>query len=149
MPGSRAEQRRLAMVLLIRHASAGDRYAWEGDDRLRPLDERGLRQAHQLIELLEQYEITRLLSSPFLRCIQTVEPLAQARGFGIEIRNELSEERQHLDGPILVDSLQQVDAALSCHGGLSEAICGESQKKGEVFVLDGTVIVARLRAKGR
>lgn len=137
------------MVLLIRHASAGDRYEWEGDDRLRPLDERGRRQANQLVELLEQYEITRLLSSPFLRCIQTVEPLAQARGFDIEIRDELSEERQQVDGPTLVTSLHDRNAVLSCHGGLSEAICGESQKKAEVLVLDGTAVVTRVRGKGR
>jgi 8-oxo-dGTP diphosphatase len=137
------------VVLLIRHASAGDRYEWEGDDRLRPLDERGRRQANQLVELLEQYEITRLLSSPFLRCIQTVEPLAQARGFDIEIRDELSEERQQVDGPTLVTSLHDRNAVLSCHGGLSEAICGESQKKAEVLVLDGTAVVTRVRGKGR
>ena len=137
------------MILLVRHASAGDRYAWEGDDSLRPLDERGLRQADELVELLEQYEVTRVLSSPSLRCVQTVEPFAQARGLGIEIRDELSEERQGADGPTLVGSLQDVDAVLSCHGGLSDAICGESQKKAEVFVLDGTAIVRRLQAKGR
>jgi len=137
------------VVLLIRHASAGDRYEWEGDDRLRPLDERGRRQANQLVELLEQYKITRLLSSPFLRCIQTVEPLAQARGFDIEIRDELSEERQQVDGPTLVTSLHDRNAVLSCHGGLSEAICGESQKKAEVLVLDGTAVVTRVRGKGR
>jgi 8-oxo-(d)GTP phosphatase len=120
-----------------------------GDDRLRALDERGRRQANQLVELLDQYEVTRLLSSPFLRCIQTVEPLAQARGFDVEIRDELSEERQQVDGPTLVTSLHDGDATLSCHGGLSEAICGESQKKAEVLVLDGTAIVTRVRAKGR
>lgn len=137
------------MILLVRHASAGDRYEWEGDDRLRPLDERGRRQANELVELLEQYEVTRLYSSPALRCVQTVEPFAQARGFDIEIRDELSEQRQDLDGPTVVASLHDVDAVVSCHGGLSETICGESQKKAEVLVLDGTAIVTRLRAKGR
>jgi phosphohistidine phosphatase SixA len=137
------------VILLVRHASAGDRYEWEDDDRLRPLDERGRRQASQLVDLLEQYEVTRLFSSPALRCVQTVEPFAQARGFDLEVRDELSEERQDLDGPTFVASLHDVDAVLSCHGGLSEAICGESQKKGEVIVLDGTAIVTRLRAKGR
>ncbi|MGZ8693468.1 MAG: SixA phosphatase family protein [Gaiellaceae bacterium] len=135
------------MVLLVRHASAGDRYEWEGDDLLRPLDERGRRQATDLIELLSQYELKRLLSSPSLRCVQTIEPLAQARGFDIEIRDELSEERQYADGPTLVGSLH--DAVFSCHGGLSEAVCGESQKKGQVIVLDGTAVVTRFRAKGR
>lgn len=137
------------MILLVRHASAGDREEWDGDDRPRPLDERGRRQANGLIELLVEYEVTRLLSSPSLRCIQTVDAFAQARGLEIEIRDELSEERQHVDGPALVASLHDGDAALSCHGGLSEAICGESQKKAEVLVLDGTAVVTRLRAKGR
>ena len=137
------------MILLVRHASAGDRYEWDGDDRLRPLDERGRRQADELVELLEQYEVTRLLSSPSLRCVQTVEPFAEARGLGIEIRDELSEQRQDVDGPTFVGSLDDVNAVLSCHGGLSEAICGESQKKAEVLVLDGTAIVTRVRAKGR
>lgn len=135
------------MILLVRHASAGDRYEWEGDDNLRPLDERGRRQADELVELLARYEVKQLLSSPALRCIQTVEPFAQAQGSDIEVREELSEERQNGDGPALISSLH--DAAVSCHGGLSDAICGESQKKGEVIVLDGTAVVTRFRAKGR
>ena len=55
---------------------------------------------------------------------------------------------KHLDGAALVRSLQGVDAAVSCHGGLSEAVCGESQKKAEVLVLEGTAVVERFRAKG-
>jgi len=136
------------LILLVRHASAADRDAWEGDDRLRPLDERGRRQATELVGLLAAYDLERVLSSPALRCVETIEPLALARGLTIEVCDELSEERQSLDGPAFVRSLQEVDAALSCHGGLSEAVCGESQKKGEVLVLEGTTVVARLRAKG-
>ena len=136
------------MILLVRHASASDRDAWEEDDRLRPLDERGRRQAAELVGLLAAYQLERVLSSPALRCVETIEPLALARGLTIEARDELSEERQSLDGPALVRSLQHVDAALSCHGGLSEAVCGESQKKGEVLVLEGTTLIARCRAKG-
>ena len=135
------------MILLVRHASASDRDAWEEDDRLRPLDERGRRQATELAGLLAPYRFERVLSSPALRCVETIEPLALARGLTIEVRDELSEERQSLDGPAFVRSLFDVDAVLSCHGGLSEAVCGESQKKGEALVLEGTTVVARLRAK--
>jgi 8-oxo-dGTP diphosphatase len=136
------------VILLVRHASAGKRDEWEGDDRPRPLDDRGARQAEQLVQLLTPYEIVRILSSPSLRCVQTVEPLAHARGLDIQVYEELSEERQPADGAELVGSLQSVAAALCCHGGLSESVCGESQKKGEVLVLDGTAVVARLRARG-
>ena len=36
-------------ILLIRHASAGDRYRWWGDDADRPLDERGVAEAAALV----------------------------------------------------------------------------------------------------
>ena len=123
-------------LLLIRHASAGDRDDWVGDDYLRPLDGRGRNQASRLPELLGDYEIARVLSSPAVRCVQTVEPLARARGLDIELREELSEEQQGEAGATLVRSLVGEQTALCVHGGLSEAVAGVSQKKGEVLVLD-------------
>ena len=136
------------MTILIRHARAGDADEWDGDDRLRPLDERGRRQAGELVGLLEPYTVDRILSSPALRCVQTVEPLARARGLNIEVRDELSEQRQPMEGVAFVTSLGG-SPVVSCHGGLSDAICGESQKKGGVLVLEGREVVERLRAKGR
>lgn len=123
-------------VLLIRHASAGDRDEWTGDDRLRPLDERGLRQAEQLVSRLAAYDVERVLSSPALRCVQTVQPLARARGLEIELRDELAEEHQDTDGAALVRGLVPAPVAVSCHGGLSDVLLGEGQKKAEAIVLD-------------
>jgi broad specificity phosphatase PhoE len=122
-------------LLLIRHASAGDRDEWVGDDLPRPLDARGRGQASRLAELLSDYEIARVLSSPAVRCVQTVEPLARSRGLDIEVRQELGEEQQGEAGAELVRSLVG-DTALCVHGGLSDTIAGVSQKKGEVLVLD-------------
>jgi 8-oxo-(d)GTP phosphatase len=136
------------VILLIRHASAGDSDEWEGDDLLRPLDVRGRRQAEELVGLLADYELDRIFSSPAIRCVQTVEPLAEARGLDIEIRSELSEERQIVDGPEFVSSLEG-NVVVSCHGGLDSAVSGESLKKGEVLVLDGGRVVDRFRAKGK
>jgi phosphohistidine phosphatase SixA len=128
-------------VLVIRHASAGDAEEWEGDDRLRPLDTQGFGQAGRLVELLDGYSVSRLVSSPAVRCVQTVEPLARQRGLEIEAREELAEERQESDGAALVRSLGD-DVAICVHGGLSEAAFGESQKKAEVLVVneDGRVV---------
>ena len=123
-------------LLLIRHASAGDRDDWVGDDRLRPLDGRGRNQASRLSELLRDYEIARVLSSPAVRCVQTVEPVSRSRGLDIEVREELSEEQQGEAGAALVRSLGGEQTALCVHGGLSDTISGVSQKKGEVLVLD-------------
>ena len=123
-------------LLLIRHASAGDRDHWVGDDLPRPLDARGRDQASRLPDLLGDYEIARVLSSPAVRCLQTVEPLARSRGLDIEVREELSEEQQGEAGVELVRALIGEQAALCVHGGLSDTISGVSQKKGEVLVLD-------------
>jgi 8-oxo-dGTP diphosphatase len=134
-PAPRAQGLGLSL-LLIRHARAGERAEWVGDDRRRPLDEKGRRQAEQLVELLAPYEIERILSSPYDRCVQTVEPLARARDLEIELREELGEELQNSDGVALVRSLASEPVAVSCHGGLSDVVVGESQKKSETIVLD-------------
>jgi 8-oxo-dGTP diphosphatase len=134
-------------LLLIRHASAGDRDDWVGDDLARPLDARGRDQASRLPELLGGYEVVRVLSSPAVRCVQTVELLARSRGLDIEVREELSEEQQGEAGATLVRTLVGEPTALCVHGGLSDAISGVSQKKGEVLVLDDEgKLVERLRS---
>jgi len=107
-----------------------------GDDLPRPLDPRGRGQASRLPELLGDYGIARVLSSPAVRCVQTVEPLARSRGLDIEVREELGEEQQGEAGAELVRSFIGEQTALCVHGGLSDTIAGVSQKKGEVLVLD-------------
>jgi 8-oxo-dGTP diphosphatase len=78
-------------VLLVRHAKAGDRDRWEAPDDLRPLTPKGEAQAEGLVDLLAGYEIDRVLSSPYLRCTQTVAPLAAARGLAVEPSDDLAE----------------------------------------------------------
>jgi phosphohistidine phosphatase SixA len=133
------------LLLVIRHGRAGDSSAWEGDDRLRPLDKRGRRQAEALVESLTPFPIARILSSPYDRCVQTVEPLAAARGLPIETREELGEDRQAVEGAALARSLADEDVAICVHGGLSDAAFGERQKKAETLVVDDGRVVQRIR----
>jgi 8-oxo-dGTP diphosphatase len=72
------------MLLVVRHADAGDKRTWEGPDRLRPLSPSGQLQAEGLVVRLEDYPVERILCSPTLRCHQTVEPLARDRLLRIE-----------------------------------------------------------------
>jgi phosphohistidine phosphatase SixA len=67
------------MLLVVRHADAGDKRSWTGPDRLRPLSPSGHLQAEGLVVRLEDYPVERILCSPTLRCYQTVEPLARDR----------------------------------------------------------------------
>jgi hypothetical protein len=97
------------------------------------------------VDELAEFPLTRILSSPYDRCVQTVEPLATARDLQIELRDELGEERQYLDGATLAHSLVGEPVVLSVHGGLSDAAFGERQKKGETLVVDddGRVVERR------
>ena len=67
-------------LLLLRHATAGHRRPGDDADHLRPLDERGRRQAEALPEQYARFGVERMLTSPFVRCRQSVEPLADALG---------------------------------------------------------------------
>ena len=67
-------------LLVVRHASAGTRGAWSGDDRSRPLDERGHRQAAALAALLSAYAVEVAVAADYLRCRQTLEPFLAATG---------------------------------------------------------------------
>ncbi|QRP44515.1 NUDIX hydrolase [Amycolatopsis sp. FDAARGOS 1241] len=82
----------LTTVLLVRHAKAGKRDDWTGDDDLRPLSDAGLRQAEALRTLLPLFGPDDVFSAPRLRCVQTVRGVAE--DLGVEIHHEelLSEE---------------------------------------------------------
>jgi 8-oxo-(d)GTP phosphatase len=123
-------------LLLVRHASAGDRDEWEGDDRARPLDDRGRAQAAGLVDALSAYRVDRILTSPAVRCVETVAPLASAHDLEPEVREELSEELQATAGADLLRALRGSDAVVCGHGGLDAAIAGAPKwKKGATFVL--------------
>src|SRR5207244_302489 len=67
-------------VFLVRHAIALGRSDWDGDDIDRPLTKRGERQAVGLVDLLKDHDIRRACSSPAVRCVHTVVPLATKLG---------------------------------------------------------------------
>ena len=72
------------MVYLVRHAHAGSQKRWPGPDHDRPLLVRGQEQADGLLEALRDHPVARILSSPTVRCRDTVVPLSQDRGVPVE-----------------------------------------------------------------
>jgi phosphohistidine phosphatase SixA len=124
-------------LLVVRHASAGNRARWEADDRLRPLDDRGRQQAEGLVELLRPFPLERLLSSPFFRCAQTFEPLAIARDLSVELREELAEGEGIDAFRDLADELD-APAALCVHGDVLKELVrrGEPREKGSTWIVE-------------
>lgn len=129
--------------VLLRHASAGDRDDWDGPDLLRPLDSRGRRQAAELVELLRPYGLRRILSSPYVRCLETVEPLGAALGLPVEEDERLTEGA----GPGARELLQE-DGVLACtHGDVVFEVLGDNLKKGAAVVLQDGGVVGELRVR--
>lgn len=110
----------LTTVLLVRHAKAGKREGWTGDDDLRPLSDAGLRQAEALRALLPLFRPDRIVSAPRLRCVQTVSPLAEDLGVGVEHESTLSEEVYWQDPALGIARMLSVVS----HGG-TPVICSQ------------------------
>ncbi len=72
-------------LILVRHASAGHKADWPGDDESRPLDARGAADARALASLLACFApAARVISSPAQRCTETVRPFAAGFGGTVE-----------------------------------------------------------------
>jgi phosphohistidine phosphatase SixA len=110
-------------VLLLRHASAGERLSSPGIDRFRRLDDGGRIVARQLVWAFADREISTIVSSPLPRCVETVIPLAESRGLVVEHRWELEPESSVEDLRILLDDLP--DTTLACtHREVFEKLLG-------------------------
>ena len=124
------------LVVLVRHATAGDRATWRDDDRLRPLDDRGRRQAAALPAALADLSIGRILTSPYVRCVETVEPLAAALGLEIEEAAVLAEGSARAEVLSLLSTVAAGTAVCS-HGDVCHELVGERRTpKGSAWVLE-------------
>ena len=108
------------VVYLVRHAKAGERRVWTGDDTSRPLSKHGWKQSRAVAERLAGKGVSTIHSSPYLRCVQTVEPLAELIGTTITIDDRLAEDSPF--EPVL-DLLADIDtgAVLCSHGDIIPA----------------------------
>ena len=107
-------------VYLVRHAVAVGRSDWSGADRHRPLTKKGERQAHGLVDLLAHAEIRRVVTSPAVRCRDTVAPLASKFGLELVEDDALAEGAKGKDAVDLALRLadQDGDTVLCTHGDL-------------------------------
>jgi len=114
-------------LILLRHASAGQRAEHPADDAQRPLDAEGAVDALLLARLLTCFAPSaRVISSPALRCIETVRPFAAGFGGSVEAEAALAVPRRPADfpggrtsagdslGPLLRDLVTAGRAAVVC-----------------------------------
>ncbi|MDQ6692263.1 MAG: histidine phosphatase family protein [Candidatus Dormibacteraeota bacterium] len=116
------------ITALIRHAKAGERGTHH--DQLRALTEGGQRQAERLVGQLAAVRIGRVLTSPYVRCRQTVEPLASARGLKVEDSEPLAEGGSGVVVLGLMAELAGAGAALCSHGDVIGTVLQELVRRG-------------------
>ena len=117
------------MLYLVRHAKAGSRSEWTGNDRLRPLSKKGRAQAVLLADRLEPLARGELVSSPSLRCIDTLQPLAERTGRAVRGDERLGEDRGFEGALALLDEL--ADGSVLCsHGDVIPATIAALQRRG-------------------
>ncbi len=136
-------------LLLVRHGHAGRRSAFKGDDRVRPLSKRGLAQAVTLVPILSGYRPQRILSSPYVRCCETVRPTAEALSLPVESLDELA-EGNGAEAVRLIRRMAGESAVLCTHGDVAVGVHdwlvaeGGAQpdqprlQKGDVWVIRST-----------
>jgi 8-oxo-(d)GTP phosphatase len=123
------------IVYLVRHATAGHRPSWEGDDQMRPLDDRGRLQAEGLVELLGRRDFERIVSSPAVRCVDTVVPLANGRGLTVEPSEALAEGAGR-EAALELFRAAGAPLVASVHGDMVDELTDGSAKKGSTTVLE-------------
>jgi 8-oxo-(d)GTP phosphatase len=104
-------------VYLVRHAKAGNRKKWEGPDDLRPLSKKGRKQAESLADLLGGRGVSRVLSSPSVRCVETVQPLADRLELKVEETDALAEGATAEDVVSLAREVAQDAVTVLCTHG--------------------------------
>lgn len=138
-------------VYVVRHAVAVPRSHWNDEDLLRPLTKDGLEQARGLWRILKPRDLRRIYSSPALRCVATVEPMAAKAKVTIKTREHLAEGS---DGTATFELLTRLlaahgDSVVCAHGDQLPLVVGRvahahgrllapnaEAKKGSTWVLD-------------
>ena len=124
-------------LFLVRHAKAGKRSKWledpanDNDDRKRPLDDRGILQAAALADRLTDFAPTLLLSSPFMRCIQTLEPLGSNISVIVTPDERLAEDNPFEPILELLESCPD-NAVLCSHGDMIPIVTDALERRGMV-----------------
>lgn len=110
-------------VFLVRHAKAGNREKWEGPDESRPLRGSGRRQAEALAARFADERLAALVSSPYVRCVETLAPLADAQGLAVQQHDALAEGAPADAALDLVRAVATLGpVALSTHGDVQQLV---------------------------
>jgi len=91
-------------LLLVRHALPHRSEPGQGSDP--DLSDEGRAQVARLPDALARYPISRVISSPQRRAIQTARPVAEARGLTVEVEDRFAEYDRELPAYIPIEQIR-------------------------------------------
>jgi 8-oxo-dGTP diphosphatase len=116
-------------LYLVRHAKAGSRSAWTGSDHDRPLSAEGRAQALSIANGWGRETPVAVLSSPRLRCRETVQPLADRFGLPLVVESRLDEDTPFEKVLALLED--SPDSTVFCsHGDVIPAVMDALVRRG-------------------
>jgi broad specificity phosphatase PhoE len=138
-------------IYLLRHAKAGQRSAWTDPDWLRPLSVTGRQQARDLLHTLHKARFEHILSSPYVRCMETVVPLAahhelaveptEALAEGASLEGALALTKEYADGGAVFCTHGDIIPAMLEHYAANGTNLGHEPRceKGSIWVITGDI----------
>jgi 8-oxo-dGTP diphosphatase len=116
------DTRRTRALVVVRHASAGDKKGWTGSDADRPLDLSGRGRATLVASLLLAYAVRRLASADVVRCRDTLAPYARSAGLVVTPLAPTTAGTYEQDPAAAVDAVAQL-----LNGDGTAAWCGQRE----------------------
>ncbi len=120
----------VGQLYVVRHAHAGARGPAGGPDERRRLSDRGHQQARGLRDQLAGAGLTRLIASPFARCLETLAPLGSHLGIEVEPDPRLAEAQGFAGALELASELRDETAVLCSHGDVIPDLLDELVRRG-------------------
>lgn len=97
-------------IVIARHGSAMTRAAWFGTEEERPLTPAGYGQAHALVPLLGAYGVSKVVTSQWRRCSETVNPYVVASGITPTVDPALTEAAHEKDPERVAQAITELVA---------------------------------------
>ncbi len=121
-------------IYLVGEAEAGSEADWPGPDKLRPITRVGWLQSRGVATSMATLSIGQIVSSPYLRCRQTVQPLADTLGLELLTSSALALGARIELMREFLSSLEPVGVVACTHPDMIRGLAVDMARRG--FIVD-------------
>lgn len=135
-------QERTFPIVLVRHGKAMPPENWDGPDHTRPLLQRGLNQAKAIARGIAAFGPTRVISSPAVRCLATIDPLSRLLDATVTVKSGISQDKYRASGEkprklVNKEVARRAGSVVCSHGPVLPQLLGAIAEVGNGEALTG------------